>query len=240
MSGWYVVSLFIKRNDIADVAWGLGFIVICYALLFLNGFTPHLCFITTLTTLWGIRLSIHIFLRNKNKKEDYRYKAWRKQWGKWFYIRSYVQIYLLQGAFMILISMSAIIASLNSQIVSSLNYVGILIWCVGFFFESIGDYQLAQFTKHPSNKGKIMTLGLWRYTRHPNYFGEVTQWWGICFFALTLPYGFVAIISPIVITILILGVSGIPMLEKKYEGNPTFEAYKKTTSAFFPWFPRSK
>lgn len=118
------------------------------------------------------------------------------------------------------------------------DVLGLLMWGVGFFFEAVGDYQLRVFKNDPKNKGKIMTTGLWQYTRHPNYFGEVTMWWGIFLIATHVPFAWVSLVSPVVITILILGVSGIPMLEKKYEGNAQFEAYKRRTSAFFPLPPR--
>jgi len=109
---------------------------------------------------------------------------------------------------------------------------------MGFYFEAVGDYQLRTFTKDPSNRGKIIRSGLWRFTRHPNYFGEVVLWWGILLIALSAPNGWVALIGPVTITFLLLQVSGIPMLEKKYEGNPEFEEYKKRTSAFFPLPPK--
>ncbi len=119
-----------------------------------------------------------------------------------------------------------------------LALIGVLIWGLGFYFESVGDAQLAKFIKDPANKGKLMQSGLWRYTRHPNYFGEVTQWWGIFMVALLVPSGWLSIIGPITITYLILKVSGIPMLEKKMEQNPEFAEYKKRTSAFIPLPPR--
>jgi steroid 5-alpha reductase family enzyme len=116
------------------------------------------------------------------------------------------------------------------------DLVGFLVWITGFYFESTGDAQLARFVRDPINKGKIMQSGLWKYTRHPNYFGEVTQWWGIFIISLSVPFGIFTIIGPLTITYLILFVSGVPMLEKKYAGRADFEAYKKRTSVFFPWF----
>ena len=150
------------------------------------------------------------------------------------------QVFLLQGFFMLLISTSAITAFADSfGKLGLLEAAGAVVWLTGFFFESVGDLELSRFVKNPANKGKLMTGGLWRYTRHPNYFGEVTQWWGIFLVVLSSPYGFLAIISPLTITFLILKVSGIPMLEKKYEGRADFAQYKRKTSAFFPLPPRS-
>ena len=242
MTIWFLIALYLKRNDIADVAWGLGFIVVC-AVIFARGY-PNFNFILILilTVLWGLRLAAHIYIRNKGKKEDYRYKAWRDEWGKWFYIRTYLQVFLLQGLFMLLISLSAIVAGsyTNETSISFINIAGLILWLIGFIFETFGDLQLSRFISDPNNKGKIMKTGLWKYTRHPNYFGEVTQWWGIFLLAVNLPYGILAVISPLTITFLILRVSGIPMLEKKYEGNTEFEEYKKVTNAFFPWFTNKK
>lgn len=242
MNFWFLLSLILKRNDIADVAWGLGFVNLVIFLYFqygANNFNFLLVF--TLTFIWGIRLSTHIFLRNKSKKEDLRYVAFKKSWGSWFFVRSYLQVFVLQGFFMFLISFSAILSSLSK--VSSINFfvlLGFLTWVIGFIFESVGDNQLNNFLKNHKNKQKIMRYGLWKYTRHPNYFGEVTQWWGIFLIVASLPYGIYAILSPLTITFLILKVSGIPMLEKPFLNNHEFIEYKKSTSAFFPWFYKGK
>lgn len=240
MSCWFVLAALTKRNDVADIAWGLGFITVVYYLYALSQNTsPQFSLILLLTTLWGVRLAIHIYRRFIKRKEDSRYTEMKKSWGKWYYFRTYLQVFVLQGFIMLLISMSAIIASQSySTSLHLLNFVGMVIWMYGFFFETVGDLQLNQFISNPKNKGKLMTTGLWQYTRHPNYFGEVSQWWGIFLIVITLPLGYLAIISPLTITYMILKVSGIPMLEKKYEGRQDFAEYKSKTSAFFPWFPR--
>lgn len=251
MNLWFILSVFYKRNDLADIAWGLGFINVVISILIyyfiktpfsaddlLTLVPPNYLVITVLTVIWGLRLATHIYSRNKSKTEDFRYKKWREEWGKWFYIRSYLQVFLLQGVFMLLISMPAIVAARSYAPVTIYTYLGILIWCIGFIFEAGGDYQLTKFIANPENKNEIMKSGLWQYTRHPNYFGEVTQWWGIYIITLSISYFSVAIISPLVITFLILKVSGIPMLEKKYDNNMEFQNYKKETSAFFPWFKK--
>ncbi|MFC1622120.1 DUF1295 domain-containing protein [Patescibacteria group bacterium] len=240
MTLWFLISLLLKRNDIADIAWGLGFIFICGYLNFLGYRSNHFYLVAILTTLWGIRLAAHIFLRMRSKKEDFRYKKWREEWGKSVLLRSYFQVFILQGTFMYLISFSAIISALNtSSNLTPLSFLGVIIWCIGFYFEAVGDLQLKRFISKSSNKGRIMTEGLWRYTRHPNYFGEVVQWWGIFFTVVCLPLGIVALVSPLTISFLILKVSGIPMLEKKYGGKQEFNKYKENTNAFFPWFPRN-
>ena len=236
MSLWFLVSLFKKRNDVADVAWGLGFVLIAWSSFFLAGDSGiRGMLVGTLVSIWGLRLAWHIHRRNKGKAEDYRYLAWRKEWGKWFYIRSYFQVYFLQGTFLFFIVLPVLLINQNAGgDIGLLDFLGVAVWLFGFYFEAVGDAQLARFIKNPENKGKLMQDGLWAYTRHPNYFGEVTQWWGIWLIAMSVPSGIFGIIGPISITFLILKVSGIPMLEKKMEENPMFAEYKKRVSVFLP------
>ena len=259
MGLFFVFALLKKRNDIADIIWGLGFVAIAWLNFYMFGFRESLfgglimgniriqvALVVLAVTLWGLRLSTHIFLRNKDKEEDFRYKKWREEWGKRFVLRSFFQIFVLQGFLMLLISLPVIAATVfDTTYISGITIIGFIIWITGFSFESIGDYQLSKFIKNPSNKGKIMTRGLWNYTRHPNYFGEVAGWWGIYLMAFpvtkiviisTWSIWAVCLIGPLTITFLILKVSGIPMLEKKYEGNAEFKEYKKNTNAFFPGF----
>ena len=236
MSAWFVLSLIKKRNDVADTAWGLGFVLLAWASFYL-GQAQDISglLVGILVTIWGVRLAWHIHKRNKGKAEDYRYAKWREDWGKWFYLRSYLQVYLLQGALLFVIVLPVLFINKSAgQFLGVLDFLGLAVWIVGFVFESVGDAQLARFIKDPANKGKLMQGGLWRYTRHPNYFGEVTMWWGIWLLALSTPYGFFSIIGPITITFLILKVSGIPMLEKKMEENPEFAEYKRRVSVFIP------
>lgn len=240
MSSWFLVSLLVKRNDIADFAWGLGFISIT---IFLGKeyqiYYDHFSIITLLTLVWGIRLSSHILRRLLKNHEDSRYQAWRQEWGKYFYIRSFFQVFLLQGLFMFLISFSAVFASQSRDLPFSFpTLLGFLVWLKGFYFESVADKQLSDFVKNPANKGTLLSTGLWKYSRHPNYFGEVVQWWGISIIALSASQNLLVLVSPLTITTLILFVSGVPLLEKKYAGRPDFEEYKKKTSIFIPWFPK--
>ena len=234
MSLWFLVAQALRRNDVADIAWGLGFVVLAWA-LFINRPSIQLLLAVVLVTVWGVRLAVHIFLRNRKKEEDYRYKAWRQEWGKWFVLRSFLQVFMLQGALLIVISAPLVGMGKNGQdSISLMNIFGVFVWIFGFIFESVGDYQLSQFLKLTTSKGKLMKQGLWRYTRHPNYFGEVTQWWGIWLISFGSPWFVWLIIGPLTITTLILKVSGIPLLEKKYEGRKDFEDYKKETSQFIP------
>lgn len=240
VSGWFIVSLIKQRNDVADIAWGLGFAAIALFLFLTRTPTLQSVLLYILIAIWGIRLALHIGLRSKGKPEDFRYKKWREEWGKSFALRSYLQVYLLQGFFMLIISLPIIVVSIApDQATSPLILAGSIIWLIGFAFEAIGDYQLMVFIKHKKNKSDIMQTGLWKYTRHPNYFGEVLLWWGIFIIVLPLQNGIWSIISPITISYLLLYVSGIPMLEAKYKNNEAFLAYKKRTSAFFPMLPKS-
>lgn len=236
MTLWFVVSLIKKRNDVADTAWGLGFVLLAWTSFFLtDDSSMRGLLVGALVSIWGLRLAWHIHRRNKGKAEDYRYLAWRKEWGNWFYPRSYLQVYLLQGALLFLIVLPVLMINKNAgSALGLLDLVGVLVWLTGFYFESVGDAQLARFIKDPANAGKLMQSGLWAYTRHPNYFGEVTQWWGIWLIALSVPNGAWAIIGPLTITYLILKVSGIPMLEKKMSEHPDFAEYKRKVSMFVP------
>lgn len=236
MNCWFVFSVIKKRNDVADIAWGLGFVLLAWAsLLLTKEMEVRSIIATVMVSIWGLRLSWHIYNRNKGKSEDYRYQQWRNEWGKWFYLRSYLQVYILQG--LLLFTVVLPVMAINKgggETFGALDLVGIVIWLIGFYFEVVGDWQLAKFIKNPANKGKLMMSGLWQYTRHPNYFGEVTQWWGIWLIALSTPIGWISVVGPLTITFLIIKISGIPMLEKKMEKHPSFAQYKKQVSIFFP------
>lgn len=241
MTLWFVVSLYRKRNDVADIAWGLGFVMLAWASLLIS---QHIdirgIVVCALVTIWGVRLSSHIYRRNRGKPEDYRYAKWREEWKGLFYVRSYIQVYILQGVLLFLVSLPVLLINEHgNQSFGILDLIGVCLWCIGFFFEFVGDAQLETFIKNPANKGKIMQDGLWRYTRHPNYFGEVTQWWGIWVIALGVSHGWIGVIGPLTITVLILYVSGIPLLERKLAEKPEYVQYKKHTSKFFPLPPRN-
>ena len=233
---WFIISLITKRNDVADIAWGLGFVLLTCVSFFMaekNGTRGLL--ILCLISIWGIRLAWHIHSRNKGKGEDYRYLAWRNQWGKWFVLRSYFQVFILQGFFLYLIFLPVLLINKSENTpITLLDILGLMLWILGFYFEAIGDAQLVRFKKNPHNKGKLLQEGLWSLTRHPNYFGEVIQWWGIYLIALSVKDGWMGIIGPITITFLIVKVSGIPMLEKNMAKHPDFENYKQKTNAFIP------
>lgn len=239
MTALFTLAMIRKDNSIADIAWGPGFVVVTWAILFINGSYGATQFITAaLVTVWGLRLGIRIYRRNRGKGEDPRYQKWREDWGKYFVIRSYFQVFIVQGVVLLLnVTPVMIIMSYENQVGWPV-ILGLAVWCVGFFFESVGDYQLDRFLKNPENRGTVIDRGLWRYSRHPNYFGESTMWWGIFVIALSVPWGWVGFIGPVAITSTILFVSGIPMTEKLMEDTPGWEEYKRKTSAFVPWFPK--
>lgn len=237
----YIIALIKRDNSIVDIAWGMGFVLVGLYSLYSHGemMNPRLVLVVGLIIIWGLRLSLYILGRNRGKKEDFRYAKWRQDWGKYWVIRSYLQVFLVQGFFLLTIAYPLLMLSKSKFVnFSWLDYVGIAIWLLGFIFQAVGDRQKSNFKKNPNNRGKIMQSGLWKYTRHPNYFGESTMWWGIFIITLNIENGIYAIFSPLIITFLLLFVSGIPLLEKKYENNPEFQDYKRRTSPFIPWLPR--
>jgi steroid 5-alpha reductase family enzyme len=237
----FIIALIRKDNSIVDSAWGLGFIVVALVILIINGeFATRQLLVTILVATWGFRLAINIFIRNRGKGEDFRYRKWRQDWGKSWVIRSYLQVFILQGFMMLLIATPFIIinSSNGGDSLYWLDILGVSIWLFGFLFETIGDYQLRQFVTNADNKGKVMDTGLWRYSRHPNYFGEVVQWWGIFVVALAVPQGWLGVIGPLTISLLILKVSGVPLLEKSLAKNPAYQDYKMRTSVFVPLPPK--
>lgn len=242
MTMFFIIAQIKKNNSIVDMGWGIGFVLIAlYTLLKGGNYNPRSVTVTILVSIWGIRLFYHILKRNLGKPEDFRYAAWRKEWGKWLVPRAFLQVFMLQGFFMLVIAYPIIMNNATeSGSLGIVEIIGLVIWIVGFIFEALGDKQLKDFIANKKNKGHIMKEGLWKYTRHPNYFGEATMWWGI--FIMTIPSksGIAGIISPVVITFLLVFVSGVPMLEKHYKDNKEFQEYAKVTSKFIPWLPKNK
>ncbi len=238
MTTLFLIAVSIKRNDLVDNAWGMGFVLIYWLFLALQPSGDwRRILITMLVTIWALRLSFYLYMRYKGKKEDFRYANWRRDWGKNWLWRSYLQVFILQGCFMLSIAYPAfMIRSSKSLSFTVLDLIAILLWLTGFFFEAVSDAQMRAFKKNPVNKGRVMNKGLWRYSRHPNYFGETLMWWSIFLLCLAFPSGYLAIFSPVIITVLLLRVSGIPMLEKKYKDNPEYMEYIRSTNAFIPKF----
>ena len=229
----FVIALIKRDNSIMDIAWGLGFVGIA---AWMEVFYPleNRWLITLFVTIYGARLALFLYYRNRGKEEDWRYANWRKEWGKYALLRSYFQVFILQGFFLFIISLSIQTPQFPLDSLDIKIYVGILIFLVGFVFESVSDYQLLRFKRSNPPKNEIMRSGLWKYSRHPNYFGEILIWWGL--FLISSAYGrwYIAILSPITISCLLIRVSGVPMLEEKYKNNPAYQEYIRTTNALIP------
>lgn len=244
MTAVFIVSRLLSRTDVVDAAWGPAFVVAAVAAFVLNPYDLGLgvnvqTFVTVLVVIWAARLSFTITRRLMRKPEDIRYVNLRNEWKGNEFVNTYVRIFVIQAVLATVISSALIHVNLSlATSMSTFAYIGGAIWLVGFYFEVFGDLQLKRFLANPKNKGKLMTSGLWKYTRHPNYFGEATMWWGVFVVALSVPYGWLGIVTPVVITYLLLFVSGVPMTEKAFEGKPGWKAYKKRTSKFFPLPPR--
>jgi steroid 5-alpha reductase family enzyme len=242
----WLASLALKNSSIVDIFWGPGFALAAWVYYFFApvNSSPRALLVVALVTIWGLRLGIHIGRRNIGKEEDYRYQKWREDAGaKWWWY-SFFKVFLLQGIMMWLISSPLAVAQLPGAQpwLSIFDLIGIALWVIGFVFEAVGDWQLTRFKADPSNKGKVMRTGLWRYTRHPNYFGDATLWWGYFAFALNLlPLGLITVYSPILMTVLLMRVSGVALLEHNLKKTkPEYAEYIESTNAFFPGLPHPK
>jgi steroid 5-alpha reductase family enzyme len=238
----WLISLALKNSSIVDIFWGLGFVVTAwvYSALTPMGVEVRKWLLLGLVTIWGLRLSLHILIRNWGKAEDFRYQVWRKESGRSWWWKSFFKVFLLQGFLMWVISAPLYAAQAGTLPKSLvwLDVLGMLVWLYGFFFEALGDWQLARFKADSQNRGKVLDYGVWRYTRHPNYFGDSAQWWGYYLIALAAG-GWWTFFSPLLMTLLLLRVSGVALLEKSLSKNkPQYKEYMEKTSAFIPMPPR--
>lgn len=233
----FFISIWRQDNGVADIAWGLSFVIFAWMLYWASDFPSATQIVMTLlVTIWGLRLSTYIFLRNrKSQGEDFRYKNWRAEWGARFLIRSYFQVYMLQMLVMFIIALPIVFAYLDCGIDWFYLVPGTFLALFGLIYEAVADWQLAHFKSFPAHKGKLMTQGLWAYSRHPNYFGEALFWWGVAMLVLYANYGYLALLSPLALTLLLRFVSGVPMLEKKYAGRSDFKAYCAKTKCLVPF-----
>lgn len=235
--GW-IFSLIIKDSSIADILWGLYFLAGAIFIFIIRDINPSIIQIIVLVAIiiWSLRLSLHIGIRKVGKEEDYRYKDWRKKWGSNFLIYSLIQNFIFQGilAFMILSSVMVIDYNQSIQSLGWWQIIGIAIWLFGFIYEIVSDYQLNNFKKTKKSKEEVLKTGLWKYSRHPNYFGEISQWWGIWIISIGFSYFYIGLLSPILITFLIVKVSGVPLLEKRYKNNLSYQKYAIVTPSLLP------
>jgi steroid 5-alpha reductase family enzyme len=237
----WIGSLLRKDASIIDSFWGLGFVVLAWLYCFVSeADTPRLPLVVALVTAWGVRLSSYLFRRNRGKGEDYRYREMRERHPVTFALRSLLTVFFLQAAVLWLVSFPLLQALRAPQParITLLDVLGVLVLAVGLFFEATGDWQLSRFRSDPANRGKVLDRGLWRYTRHPNYFGDALVWWGFFLIALATPRSAWTLASPVLMTFLLMKVSGVALLEKKLgETKPEYRDYVRRTSAFFPWPP---
>jgi steroid 5-alpha reductase family enzyme len=245
---WCIVTLLwiwsvrITNASIVDIFWGAGFVVVnTFYVFHLEKIEPRNLLVSVLVLIWGLRLTMYLAYRNIGKGEDYRYQEFRKNYGEkrywWF---SYFQVFLLQGVLILIISLPlfGVHYSGSSAPLFWLDYLAILTWAIGFIFEAGGDYQLYRFKKNQKNKGKVLNTGFWKYTRHPNYFGDVLVWWSYGLFSIAAG-GYWQVIGAIFMTFLIIKVSGVALLEKTLKNTkPKYKEYVEKTNSFFPWFPK--
>jgi len=241
MTALWIVSVVLKNVSIVDMFWGIGFVLVNTFYFFNTDTTPAKIVLLVLVAIWGLRLSVYLAWRNIGKPEDFRYQEFRKKYGeKNYWWVSFIQTFLLQGILMWMISLPLLGVNLysTSQHLNLTDYLGMVVWTVGFIFEAGGDLQLARFKMNKGNKGKVLKDGFWHYTRHPNYFGDSAVWWGYGLLVVsTGSYWFVA--GSVIMTLLILKVSGVVLLEKSLTNQkPDYKDYILKTSSFIPWFPK--
>ncbi len=243
---FYFIGLLKKDFSIIDTAWGLSFLLVYLTGAYTSSFEidTRTLVVGVFTAVWAIRLSGYIFYRSlKTGKEDYRYAEWREEWGADANLNFYIRVYMLQALLAAAVSYPLYLVhrfSGEASFGTTLDIVGSILFTIGFLFEAVADYQKNEFKKDPSNQGKVMQSGLWKFSRHPNYFGEALLWWGIFFIIINSVAWYYVIFGPILIHFLLLKVSGVAMLEKKYNLNPEYEEYKKRTNAFVPFFPKTR
>lgn len=235
----YFASTAKEDNGIADISWGVGFIIAAFTSLSLNNaLNSRKILVSTLVFFWGMRLASYIWLRRHRAEENPRFREFLAQSGKHPSLKSFLRVFIFQGFLLLVVAFPVIyINTYGGPAMTILDWGGTMMWVVGFLMESIADFQLFAFRKNEYNRGNVLTTGLWKYSRHPNYFGESLMWWGIFTIALSVPGAYATAIGPLLLTFLLLRVSGIPVLERRYAGDSRYREYQQTTSAFIPWFP---
>lgn len=240
----YLVALLKKRIDIVDTAWGLGFIVVVASQVIKNW--GHIFYaqliVSIIVTIWGLRLTYHIARRNLGKEEDARYVNLASRWRGPFWLNALLRVFLVQAILCLIIAIPIITTAASGTVFNGdlLLTLGFTIWQIGFFVELFADKQLADFLRKKNKKLKVLDQGLWKYSRHPNYFGEAFLWWGVWLISMSINPVWWSVIGPLAITSLVLFVSGVPLLEKRYKKDKEYQAYAKRTSIFIPLPPKKK
>ena len=240
MTGAWLLSLRLRDASIADVFWGPGFALVAVLSAVLSPPSPRGILVATLTSVWGLRLALHIGARwRKKKEEDRRYQVMRAGWGDRFPLASLFTVFLLQGVLLWVVSLplQAGAALGAGHPLGPLDAIGVLLFAVGLGFEAVGDAQLARFLTDPASRGRVMETGLWRFTRHPNYFGDALLWWGLGLLGAATGAWW-CLVGPALMTFLLVRVSGVSLLEKDIAGRrPDYVAYVRRTSGFLPLPP---
>lgn len=232
---FFIVGTIIKNNSIVDIGWGFGFVLTSWILFFIYGnYSVSSIIVNAMVSLWGLRLFYHILRRNIFEEEDFRYKNWRKAWGKWVVPRAFLQVFMLQGIFQYMIGSTSYYLNVFEKEFMYISVIGIILWIIGYYFQVVGDSQLKQFIRKKDKTEKLLKTGLWSITRHPNYFGESLMWWGIYVFALLNGAPWYLIISPLTITIVLYFIS-TPLLEEKMKEREGWDEYAKETPMFLPF-----
>jgi steroid 5-alpha reductase family enzyme len=242
MLGVWLLSLQLRNASIVDIAWGLGFAGIAVVAFALGqGPLARRALVTGLVCAWGLRLAGYLLWRAWGKPEDFRYQAMRRRWGARFPLVSLLTVFALQGVLMWIVSLPVQVAqhARAPEALGALDALGAALVAVGLFFESVGDAQLARFKTEPANAGRVLDRGLWRYTRHPNYFGDCVVWWGLFAIALGVEGGAYTVVGPIAMTVLLVRVSGVALLERSLlKRRAGYAEYVARTNAFIPGPPR--
>jgi steroid 5-alpha reductase family enzyme len=233
----WALSLALKNAGIVDIFWGPGFVLVgaFYAITVPGGPTLRGLVVLALVTMWALRLALHIGLRNIGAGEDFRYRKWRDEAGDNFWWISFFKVFLLQAVVLWIVSSPLLLAHTGgSDPIGLIGALGVALWCCGFVYETVADWQLRRFKKDPANAGRVMRSGLWSLSRHPNYFGETVLWWGIGLLALPAG-GWISLAGPVLITFLLLEVSGVALLDSEMvERRPGYADYISSTPAFIP------
>lgn len=234
----YLISRALKRNDVADGMWGLGFVLLAWVSLpDFQDIPLSDSLLLGIVTFWGVRLSVYLWIRLLSKTEDPRYVRMRESWGAAEPVRAFISVFLLQGILLAIIAAPVVLRLSQDAFigVTAFDFLGLFFCAIGLIFEVISDGEMMAF-KTKSQKGQLLQSGLWRLCRHPNYFGEILVWWGIYFLCISGPLGFWAIFSPILISFLLLKVSGVPMLDQLMSArSPDFAKYAASTRALLPF-----
>ena len=236
----WVVSLVLRDASVVDPVWPLAFIAVAItALIAGGGDEGRRILIACVVAIWGARLSIHLLVRNAGKGEDFRYAAMRAKRGHRFWLTSLVTVFLLQGLLVWVVSLPVQLSAIPDRPLGWLAIIGAIVWVLGVVFEAIGDAQLTRFKANPASRGQVLDTGLWRYTRHPNYFGDFLVWWGIFLIAAESGAGAWGVAGPLLMTLLLVKVSGAGLLEKDIAvRRPGYADYVRRTSGFIPRPPK--